>query len=294
MRSLSAILSAAVFSVLLAPTTALAGYYVEHKAEMPNPMTQELMVNTVRSWHEGKRFKRDNPMRNETVIIDLEKGMVTGVNDAAKTYWEIPVERYRKLAAVSLIVMGVQMKADGNIQVPPNLLSRTGQVLTIQGAGKTTYNAYEVKVMGKLPVPGMTTSFWMSKDAGLPIEKMIDEMRIALNDPKDPEYKKLFDQWRELEGYPVQSVTVIETPRGTMSTKETLMLWRKETIPASTFETPKGYAKTTDPITQLEAMQQQMRQRMDAQGGTAGQGGLMLPTPTGDKQEKKVLPRKTP
>jgi len=285
-------LAVAALVVALSPA-ARAGYYVEHKAELPNPMTQQLMESTVRSWHEGKRFKRENPLRGETVIIDLEKGQVTGVNDGAKTFWQVPVERYRKLAVVSLIVMGVQMSPDGKVKVPDGLLAPTGQKLTIAGSGTNRWDAYEVRVNGKLPVPGMTTSFWLSEDVGLPMEKMIDEMRIALNDPKDPELKKLFDQWRALKGYPVQSVTVVETPRGTLKTTETLMSWRKETIPAATFEVPKGYTKTIDPITQLENMQAEMRKKM-AEGGQGGIPGMPLPPPAEAKQEKKVLPRQTP
>ncbi len=79
MRALNSTIATLMTVLLLAAAPATAGYYLEHETLMPDPVTKEMKTHTVRSWHEGKRFKRENPMRNETVIIDLERNEVYGL-----------------------------------------------------------------------------------------------------------------------------------------------------------------------------------------------------------------------
>lgn len=291
MRALSTIASVLPVLTVLAAAPVSAGYYLEHETIMPDPVTKEMTTHTVRSWHEGKRFKRENPMRNETVIIDLERNEVYGLNKTNKTYWKVTPEKYKQLAIVTLLVMGVQVTPQGGIMVPDNMLSPTGKVQTIEGK-----ESYEVKVNNtSLPqAQGMTmsTSFWLSRDVKIPIEKMIDELRIALNNPKGEQYQRLFDQWRDLDGYPVQSVTTVTTPQGTMVTKETLKTYKRKKIPASEFTVPKGYKKTVDPITQLEQMGKQMQQRMrqqqrEAAGNAPGGATKKRVVPGGAKKPQK-------
>lgn len=260
-----------VVTVLTASPT-LAGYYMEHEAVLPNPQTMEPMRATIRSWHEGNRYKRGSPNRGEFVIIDFNKGEVVGVNEEKRTYWRIPSEKYRQVALLSLLAMGVQPTQSGDLKVPDDLFQKTGQKGEIAGR-----KAYEVKVAGNLP-PGMATTVWVSKDVPVPITKMIGELKMALGDPQQAGYKKLFAQWAQLEGYPVQSVTTIQTPRGRVVTSETLVVYRDQDIPASTFEVPKGYALTVDPITQAEEAMMKAQQ-----GSPAGIGAPFghQPAPTG-------------
>lgn len=240
--------SLVVVIALLSSARGFAGYYLEHEAVLPHPQTFQPIRATIRSWHEGRRFKRESPLRGEVVIIDLDKREVVGINDEQRTYWRISSERYRQLSMMSLLVMGVQPTPDGGVTVPDKLFAPTGQKGDVAGR-----KASEYKVQGTFPM-GMSTSFWLSKEVPIPLEKLVEELRLALGDPKHPSYQKLFDQWRALPGYPVQSVTTVQTPQGTVTTSETLLVYRDEPIPAEVFEVPKGYALTTDPITQAEQM----------------------------------------
>jgi hypothetical protein len=239
-----------VFSLLAAalwPAAAHAGLYMEHEAILPNPadMTRSLK-QTLHSWHEGKRFKRESPLRGETVIIDLEKREVYGVNEQKKTYWKMPAERYQQLAMMSLIVMGVKVGADGQLVVPDPLFAQTSQTSTIEGR-----KAVEVKIAGELP-PGVQTSIWVSKDVPIDVKSLVEQMRISLGDPRGAGYEALFRQWGSLGGYPIQNVTTIRTPNGVITTSETLLTFREMKIPDSEFQVPKGFALVTDPVTELE------------------------------------------
>jgi hypothetical protein len=235
-----------------------AGYVMEHESVLPNPATMQPMTATIRSWQEGKRFKRENPLRNEVVIIDLDKHEVVGINSSTKTYWRLPTERYRQLALVSLVVMGVTPKPDGSIEVPDPLFVKTGLTATVEGR-----KAYQVKVQGKLPA-GVETEVWLSEEIPLSTEKLITELRMALGDPKHPSFEQFFQQWRELKGYPIQNVTSVMTAKGRVMSSETLLSFREEPIDAAVFAIPKGYALTEDPITQMERLMKQAPAGIDA------------------------------
>jgi hypothetical protein len=251
--AMRAFLALFVVVLSLSASSARAGYYMEHESILPNPATMQPIKSTVRSWHEGKRFKRESPMRNEVVIIDLEARQVVGLNPSAKTYWKLPADRYRQLALMSLVVMGIQPKPDGTIDVPDPLFEVTGQKADIEGRP-----AYQVKVRGKLPA-GIETEVWLSEQVPLTTQKLVDELRLALGDPKDASYEQFFAQWLELKGYPVQNVTSVMTPKGRVQTSETLLTFREMKIDASEFAIPKGYALTEDPITMMERLAAQQR-----------------------------------
>src|SRR5690606_2984216 len=121
--------------------------------------------------------------------------------------------------------------------------------------------------------------FWLSKEVPIPIKKMVDELRIVLGNPKEPGYDKLFSQWSALDGYPVQSVTTMRMPQGSITTSETLLVYREEKIAPSTFDVPKGYALTTDPISQAEAAMQKAMQNRPPAGIGAPLGATPAPAP---------------
>jgi hypothetical protein len=271
---------------------AATGYHLTHEMVFPNPATMQETKHTVDSWHQGNKYRRFNPMTNEAVVIDLDNQKVFGINDDAKTFWELPMEQYRPMALMPLMVMGVRPMPDGSVRVPDNLFKPTGKVEKI---GK--FKSYEVTVNAQLP-QGMSTSFWLSESVKLPKEKLISELKISLAGPTDPELDKLFSEWRKYDGYPVRTVTKMVTPNGQMMTQETLIKYKKKKISAKMFLVPKGYKKTIDPITRIRNMQQQMQQqRPGGLGGApgAGRGGFggfnLKPPSASGNQPKRVLPR---
>lgn len=290
-RLLFGALFVSAFTGVFVATDAQAkkGYYLKHEMIFPNPMTGQESKHTVESWHQGNKYRRSNPMTNEAVVIDLDNQKVFGINDDAKTFWEIPMEQYRPMAMMPLMVMGVRPMPDGSIQIPEKMFKASGKAETIG-----SFKAYEVNVVSDLP-PGMETAFWLSTDVKMPKKKLIDELRVSLANPGNKELEKLYTHWRNLDGYPVRTVTKMTTPRGNLSTQETLTHYESKRIPASTFIVPKGYKKTIDPLTRMRNMQMQMQQqRASGMGGGAPGGGLgnfQLTPPGSGGQKKRVLPR---
>lgn len=270
--------SLVVVSFLLSAVPAQAGWYLEHEAVLPNPadMTKSIK-QTLHTWHEGRKFKRESPLRNETVVIDLDKGEVYGINAQKKTYWKLPAAKYQQLAMLALVVMGVKLAPDGQPIVPDPMFAETGQTATIEGR-----KAFEVKIAAQLP-PGVSTSLWLSKEVPVDVSQLVDQMRLSLGNPQGAAYENLFRQWGALKAYPVQNVTTISMndPRTgrptTITTSETLLTFREMKVPAEEFAIPKGFALVTDPITELERAAAQMQ---------AGQPAVGIGAPLGKPNKK--------
>lgn len=237
-------------AALVASSPARSGVYLEHEALMPNPAEPtKLIKETVRTWYEGRRMKRESPLRGETVVVDLEKGEVFGFHDRRKTWWRMPAQRYQSLALGALEVMGIQIGPDGQPRTPEPLFVETRQESTIEGR-----KAREVKVASPA-VPGVTMTLWISKDRGLPADALEQQMRLSMADPQGPAFDALFRHWARLDGFPVQNVTTVRTPSGTLMSSETLLRVRAEKIPASAFGVPQGFALVDDPLTERERSQ---------------------------------------
>lgn len=269
-----------LLSALLLVIPAQAGWYLQHEAVLPNPadMTKSIK-QTLNTYHEGKKFKRESPLRNETVVIDLDKGEVYGINTQKRTYWKLPTAKYQQLALLSLVVMGVKLGPDGMPVVPDPMFAETGQTATIEGR-----KSFEVKVAAQLP-PGVTTSLWLSSEVPVGIQQLVEQMKVSLGNPTGPAYDALFRQWASLRGYPVQNVTTISMndPRTgkptTITTSETLLTYREMKIPATEFAVPKGFALVTDPVTELERAAAQMQMQQAPAAGIGAPLGAKPPSP---------------
>ncbi|MCP4499984.1 MAG: hypothetical protein GY822_08495 [Deltaproteobacteria bacterium] len=258
-------LSVSIFALtlFLHSSDALAGYYVEHEMVIPNPVAMQpqgagqpkTLITKIHSWHDGNKLRKETEAQHETIIINLENGMVYGMNSEKKTYWEATTVRYRTISLMPLMVFGVKIQDDGSVLVPGNLFVPTGQVATVNGR-----KSFELRLNAALPT-GMTTSVWCSQEIKMPVKKVADELRIALGDPKKPGFSKLFRQWERLDGYPVQTVTTVPTAQGPLITSETLISYKELKINPSMFSVPKDYTKVVDPITQMEQMQKRMREQ---------------------------------
>ena len=259
-----AIAALALTTATAGASPAYAGWVLEHEMVMPNPQAiqqpgavgiPKTITTKIQSWHEGRRLRKETANQGEVVIIDMESGMVRGMNTNSKTYWEVSAEKYRRISMISLLVLGVQATPEGGLIVPDPLFQATGEVADINGR-----KAFEMRVNGNLPA-NMKTSVWLSDEVKIPITKLVSELKLSLAEPKNEGYDKFFKQWQSLEGYPVQTVTTVPTPQGTLITSETLMSYKQQKIPATMFQIPKGFTKTVDPITQMEAVQQQLMQK---------------------------------
>ena len=225
---------------------ALAGYYLEHEAVVPHPQSGQNIRVTLRTWLQDAKLKRRSPLQDATIVVDLTKGTVTGVNDKQRTYWTMSAERYREFSASSLLIFGISPRPDGGVDVPPQLFEATGQEAEIAGR-----KSVEMRVRGKFPA-GVQTDIWVSKDVPLSPKTWAEQLRLVLGAPSHLSYQNLFRQLTALPGYPVQTVTTVKTPQGSAISSETLVTVREETFPAAAFEVPADYKRILDPVTVAE------------------------------------------
>ncbi len=240
--------SAVVVLALLSSSSARAGYYMEQEMVLSNPATGAPIKGTVKTWREGQKFKKSGGPTNETVLLDIAKKEVVGINASNKTYWRMSTVRYSQIATIGLIAMGVIPKADGSFEVPDPMFVPTTDTAVIEGR-----KVRKVRIAGVLP-QGIETELWIGDDLPLNSDSMVEEMRMVLGDPKGANYEALYAQIRTLKGYPVQQVTTAPTPKGRMVSSQTLLTFREMKIDAAEFAIPTGYTLTEDPITMVERM----------------------------------------
>lgn len=225
---------------------AVAGFYLEHEAVLHHPQSQKNVRVVLKSWQQGSKTKRVSPLQNETLIIDSQKGEVVGIDEKKRTYWRIPAQRYRAFAANALGVFGIKPTTEGAIQVPTPMFVPTGQHAEIAGR-----RAQEFRIAGDYPA-GMQTHIWVSAEVPLSPQAWSMQMQMALGAPDHPSYRALFAQWAALPGYPVQTVTTIQSTAGTAVSSETLMTVRAEEVPEVTFQIPAGFQQVDAPFINLE------------------------------------------
>jgi hypothetical protein len=251
-------------SVFLASAPAFAGYYVKSEIVIPNPQTGKPLKGTTEMWREGKKIKQTAPLREDIIVIDGDKREVVGFNKVAKTYWKMPFDRYQKMAQTQLVAVGIIPNPDGSFKVPKKLFEPTKQKATISGK-----NAYETKVKASIKLPpqmvqaGQPSSIetiiavWLTEELPLTEKDRVDEMRLQLGDPKDPEFENLFVVLGKSKGYPVQTTTTVKAPTGEIQSSSTLLTFSEQALSDKDFAVPEGFSLVEDPITQLERAMQQ-------------------------------------
>jgi hypothetical protein len=249
MRPLQTFGLAIALGIFLAPA-ARAGTYLEHEKVFPNPVTLKSMTAKVRTWRDGDMMRREDPLTGNILILDLKKGQIKGYSKRDRTYWVVDEKAFRATVNQSLVLLGAKPLPNGDIEVPPGIFKPTGKKATIAGR-----KAYEVAVTAALP-PGQSASYWFSEEVPSSMEEMVSDLRAALGNPSGAGFEKLFSQWRALQGYPVQQVTVIQTASGAIIHSETLLKYEKQKVDPTLFKVPAGFKKIEDPMARLSGATQ--------------------------------------
>ncbi len=242
-----------IFSTLLLASQAFAGWVVEE-------------VTTNREGEKTTRitYIQNNRMKSvgsETMMFDLEKGLIYFLSPERKAYWSGTLEEYRKgmkegqkqMEEAQLKKMTPeqrkaykQYKDKMEEETKEPTLKKKVKVEVKKTSGKTTIAGYsgqkhQVLVDGKLKEELWICSKINIKDE-LDLNKFTQIME-AMRGPEaeesyesSPEYMKLIEQ-----GYPLKRLTYDEEGNKEEVTEAKKV--EKKNIPDSEFEAPKGYKK---------------------------------------------------
>jgi hypothetical protein len=232
---------AVVLLACLAAASARAGTYLEEEQRVSGLTGAPPQAMVIRSWYEGDRVKKTLSAADFTFLIDLKTQKVMVVQDAQKSYWEVPPEVYQMMTQASLQAFGVVRNPDGTITVPRNVFQKTEQRRKI---GK--WDAYEVKVATNLPNNGKV-SIWFAEGVGLSQKDFVQTLRGAMA-RSTPELERFYDEIAALPGYPVLSTATFDVNGQRVVLTQEVKLAEKRSIPASEFAIPKGYTQVESPL----------------------------------------------
>jgi hypothetical protein len=231
-----------VIYILLSAGTNLAaevGYFIEERAIISSQGSPaDTFYNQV--WLGNNKFRRMMGENDEITIGRLDKGLFWMVNSKEKTYFEADLKTLQQFGQFALVMMGAQMKEDGNLYIPDDLYRKTGEKKKIGDweAEKVTLNA---KYLGK----GILNSFtmWISQATIIPEGLFSKQMLVLLGGESDC-LKNLLKVWKKLGGYPVS----IETDMMGIETILTTTKIEKVSLSDDFFTLPAGLKKISNPM----------------------------------------------
>ncbi|MFH1811111.1 MAG: hypothetical protein ABIJ09_20390 [Pseudomonadota bacterium] len=230
-----------ILATCLIGATALAGTYLEEEQRVSGITGAPPQTMVIKSWYEGDRVKKTLSAADFTFLIDLKTQKVLVVQDAQKTYWEVPPEVYQMMTQASLQAFGVVRNPDGSLTVPRNVFQKTKNRRTI---GR--WQAYEVNVATQLPNNGKV-SIWFAEGVGLNQKDFVQTLRGAMA-RSTPELERFYDEIAALPGYPVLSAATFDVNGQHVVLTQEVKLAQKRSIPASEFAVPKDYKLVDSPL----------------------------------------------
>ena len=177
------------------------------------------------------------------IILRLDQKKMFMVRPAQKTYSEMTFEEMQKMLATATAALenlppeaaaqmkkmmeGMGMGGGGQVTV-----TKVGPGETIAGYPTEKYHA----VIGTI----MEGDIWAAPDLPLP-PMMYDAMAAVA--PANPmlDMKKLYAEYKKINGVPLKSVTNTKMMGQSMTSTTLVTKVDKSPIPASTFEVPAGY-----------------------------------------------------
>ena len=255
------ILVSSVASLVIA-TAASAGVRVENvtrniQTKAVDGPTQTVLVQ------DGKirvSSGKDNGMilKGNTILI---------VDDGRKTYTEMDKEQMKKMAAQANAAM--KQMQDKLKNMPPEQRAMMEKMMGSQmpgGLDTSKPDVYDAKNTGKTDtVEGRKCTIWNITRNGKPLEESCVVPFSSL--PGKEDFEKTFKEMAEafaefskgmpsvsnqvqvranVNGYPVRSRSY-DAAGKLRGTETVLMKWVEESVPASSFEVPKGYKKKEMP-----------------------------------------------
>ncbi len=252
-----------LISSLLLATSAAAGVRVENvtrdiKTKVVDGATQTVLVQ------DGKirvSSGKDNGMilKGNTILI---------VDDGKKTYTEMDKEQMKKMAAQASAAM--KQMQDKLKNMPPEQRAMMEKMLGNQipgGLDSSKPDVYDTKNTGKTEtVEGRKCAVWNLSRNG----KLFEEMCVVpfSSLPGKEDFEKSFKEMAEafaeftkgmpsvtnqvtvrsnVNGYPVRTRSY-DAAGKLRGTETVLTKWVEESVPAASFEVPKGYKKKEMPM----------------------------------------------
>lgn len=210
--------------------------HLQEQLKSPGFFGKQGSISQVETWIGNHKIKKDEQDQNRTLLMRSDVGTVWRINHSDSTYQEIPLEVFQGMSLMGMMVFGVTTDSlTGEPIIPDPLFTKTSRYRKIG-----MWQAFEMvpaqKGEGSFASKVKSFSIWVSPECGISPQVYASLARDMMG-PLASQYKSIFTQLEQLEGYPV----LIETTTMGKSAEQRLLFFEEETVPAHFFDLPKGY-----------------------------------------------------
>ena len=159
---------------LAAGAMAAEGYYMEEKLEKPALLGQPAATEIVATWILGDDLMRkDTKGGAESIIFSLKDDRMLVLTHGDKTYLEIPIEQFRRMANMGFS-MFLKHGESGEQAVPEVLFAKTGRTKKVG-----QWDCYEVEVQGDA-IMGAKSTQWIAKDHRIRFQDLRQDLHVRV------------------------------------------------------------------------------------------------------------------
>jgi hypothetical protein len=169
-------------------------------------------------------------------IIRYDQEKLISIDNKKKTYTEMTFQQMQ--AMMDQAVAGMNADPETMAAMKKMMGGGSGPLsVTKQGAGETIAGYATEKYLVTGP---MDMEIWAAPDLKVPAT-YFDSMKLRI--PANPMFdmRKMFDAFKQINGWPVKYVMTMKMMGRAMTTTSEATSIQKGAIPASTFEVPAGY-----------------------------------------------------
>ena len=228
---------AAVSLTLLMAAAGFADYYIEQVTTTESPFGGGNQESISKTWLTDGKFRTDS--EGSITIGRSDEGKFYVLDTNEKTYFVMNAEEMRQFASMGIAMMGIVVDEEGNLHVPSDLYTRTGESRKVGDWNTTGY-----KIKEKYLEDGILDSYTMfvTDEVDIPDKYYIGMMNSFLGQDEDAlnQFRKA---WEKIGGYPV--LTEVGTMGMTSTTRTTKV--EEMNVPDSRFNIPDGYTEVDNP-----------------------------------------------
>ncbi len=218
------------------------GWYMEEYLETIAPADMPTRNGIIKTWYGAGKLKKDS-FGQEVLIFRPDTKETFLLHPASRTYAVLPIEHMRMMAERSLAAYD---------SITSNPTAKPGDIYHITGRTKKigAWNCQEIELkVQTVTAPGVTsrTTWWITNEAGVGPELLINIFRASMGDTKSPGIHKLFDAIATLDGFPVRQQTVTDAQGQKVTTTLTMHMIKKQKFDLSVFSVPEGYKRSHMP-----------------------------------------------
>jgi hypothetical protein len=219
----------------VAATSAVAEDFYMKRASHTDPVTmggqtQPARDDTTEIWISDAGAFTKTPQAS--VLVLKKEGTMYVLNDADKTYFEVPLAALgASQAAIDSMPPNPLAAAMGNVKVTVTPSDETKKI------GKWNAKRYDLTL--DMGMANSKSQYWVTND--LDVDPTIFTAMATVTMSMLPGYQDIVKEFEKMKGIPVETSTQVSAMGATVNTSDKMLEFAKKEAPEGMFKLPAGY-----------------------------------------------------